>query len=118
MTWCGNYVGGWGSPCKLEVVLAVVLLFILIPVLAFQARRLQILRHRRVSRSRESGYTAAALRAIYALVTAVHLAWLIAVCILREAAAFQIFCEAIYFVVWANILVSKAKYSRATRGGV
>ena len=106
MSWCGRYAGGWGSPCRLEVVLASVFFLVACLVVTFQLRRLRILRSRVQGLDRSRSYVSAALGGIYIISALRHLAWLLALSILKESAGFQIFFEAFFFASWALILVS------------
>ena len=56
--------------------------------------------------NRHSSYISVALSIIYIISALRHLAWLLAVSILKETAGFQIFVEALFLASWVFILVS------------
>lgn len=106
MSWCKNFSkGGWESPCRLEVVLAVVFLVATCLILGFQLRRMSLLLARRAGRTMWPSHVSLALLFIYTLNAVLHLAWLIADSILSQTAGFQIFSEAIFLACWTAVLV-------------
>ena len=106
MGWCGKHKGGWGSPCKLDVVVSSVFCIAVFLVVAYQARRLRILHRSRFFSYGSSSVISKALFASYTFMAVVHAVLLVLVCTLKEGAGFQIFCETLYLVSWACIVVS------------
>lgn len=107
MSWCGRYEGGWGGPCKLDVVVAILLFLVAASVGAFQTRKLRLVGYRRLhGRASQFSWQNAALIALYGTNAAVHAGWLVASATLSVAAGFQIFTEAVLLVSWASATVS------------
>jgi hypothetical protein len=115
MSWCGALEGAptWAhwtfSPCLLETVGGSLLLFVTALVLAFQCRKVSLLRQRRYSGQTEWTREAIVTAIACGILIVSHAAVLVITSILSArsgiAAPYNIFSEAALFIVWLAALV-------------
>lgn len=115
MGWCGVLDGAptWAhwtfSPCLLETVSASLLLFVATLVLAFQCRKVFLLRQRRYSGQTEWTREAIVSAGAFGILFVSHAALIVITSVLSArngtAAPYNIFSEAALSIVWLAALV-------------
>ena len=104
--WCFHYGHGWGTPCNLDVVLAVVFAFIAILTVAAQTKRYRTISS--LSTGTQQGTWSNMICIVaYTAVALSPFVWLIASLIIHRGlvAGFQIFAETVFLASWAPIVV-------------